>query len=95
MRLSLYSSRAGDASPNLVAIQSPALDMLPTVLVCPFQPSAALTDLRVAATWQGKNYTVLCDLARPINRKTLRRVGELDAATSQRIIETFVSLLAL
>jgi hypothetical protein len=38
---------------------------------------------------------VLCDLARPINRKTLRIVGELDDATSQRIIETFVSLLAL
>jgi len=44
---------------------------------------------------QGKNYVVLCDLARPINRKALRPVGELDETTSQRIIETVVSLLAL
>ena len=95
MRLPLYSSRAAGAAPNLVAIQNPALGMLPTVLVCPIQESATLTDVRVGMTWQDKHYTVLCELARPINRKTLRRVGELDAATSQRIIETFVSLLAL
>ena len=95
MRLALFSSRTVDASPNLVAIQNPALDMLPTVLVCPIQEFATLTDARVAMTWQGRNLTVLCDLARPINRKTLRLVGELDDATSQRIIETFISLLAL
>ena len=95
MKLALYSSREAGAPPNLVAIQNPALGNLPTVLVCPLKESAALTDARVAMAWQGKNYVVLCDLARPINRKALRLVGELDAPTSQKIIETFVSLLAL
>ena len=37
MRLVLFSSRGMEPFPNLVAIQHPALDMLPTVLVCPVQ----------------------------------------------------------
>jgi hypothetical protein len=66
-----FPSRAADATPNLVAIQIPALDMLPTVLVCPIQEFATPTDARVTMTWQGRHFTVLCDLARPINLKSL------------------------
>ena len=94
MRLPLFSSREAAPFPNLVGIQHPALEMLPTVLVCPIKEAAAVTNLRTTVEWQGKRYTVLCDLARPINRKALRHIGDLDPETSERIIETFVRLLA-
>jgi len=69
MRLALFSSRETDSSPNLVGIQHPALDMLPTVLVCPIKQAEVLTNVRTTLEWQGKQYTVLCDLARPVHRK--------------------------
>ena len=95
MRLPLFSSRAADSAPNLVGIQHTAWEMLPTVLVCPLKQGEAVTNVRTSLEWKGKHYTVLCDLARPINRKVLRHVGDLDSETSERIIETFVRLLAL
>ena len=95
MRLPLFSSREAEPSPNLVGIQHPALDMLPTVLVCPIKEAEVVTNIRTTLQWQGNQYTVLCDLARPINRNVLRHVGDLDAETSERIIETFLRLLAL
>jgi len=67
MRLPLFSSRAADPFPSLVAIQHPALDMLPTVLVCPIQEAAEVTNVQTILEWQGKRFTVFCDLARPIN----------------------------
>jgi len=81
-------------SPNVVGIQNPALEMLPTVLVCPIKEGEAMTNIRTALDWQGKRYTVLCELARPINRKALKYVGELDPETSERIIDAFVKLIA-
>ena len=95
MRLPLFSSRATDTSPNLVGIQHPALEMLPMVLVCPLKEAEVLTNVRTTLDWQGRQYTVLCDLARPINRNALRTLGQLDNSTSERIIETFLRLLAL
>jgi hypothetical protein len=95
MNLPLFSSRAAHPAPNLVGIQHPALDMLPTILVCPIKEGEAMTSVRTTLDWQGQSYTVLCDLARPINRHALRLVSDLDAVTSQRIIETFLTLLAL
>jgi mRNA-degrading endonuclease toxin of MazEF toxin-antitoxin module len=94
MRLPLFSSRETDPSPNLVGIQHAALDMLPTVLVCPIKQGEIVTNVRTTLEWQGTQYTVLCDLARPINRNVLRPVGDLDADTSERILETFLRLLA-
>ena len=95
MRLPLFSSREVEMAPNLVGIQHPALDMLPTILVCPLKEAEPVTHLRTTLEWEGKCYTVLCDLARPINRKGLRHIGDLDVEASDRIIETFVRLLAL
>ena len=93
MRLPLFSSRAA-ASPNLVGIQHPDL-ALPTVLVCPIWEGEALTNVRTAFEWEGRRYTVLCELARPINRRTLRQVGELEADTAEAIIKTFLKLLPI
>jgi hypothetical protein len=45
-------------------------------------------------TVAGKRYTVLCDLARPINRRALTKTGSLDEAASARIMQTFELLLA-
>ncbi len=95
MKLPLYSSRATGLTPNLVGIQHPVLDMLPTVLVCPIKEAETVTNVRTIIDWQGVRYTVLCDLARPVNRKALRQVGQLDLVASEKIIETFVRLIAL
>jgi len=69
--------------------------MLPTVLVCPLKDAEPVTNVRTSLEWEGREYTVLCDLARPINRRSLRRLGEVDAETSERIMEIFLNLLAL
>ena len=94
MRLKLYASRRGDPTPNLVAIQSDDLDMLVTVLVCPLQLGFPLTRLRVAVKLSGREFTVLCELARPIRRRVLSAAGELNEDDSRRVIETFRLLLA-
>ena len=54
MRLPLFSSRATDPLPNLVGIQHPALDMLPTVLVCPIKEAEVVTNVRTTLDWQKK-----------------------------------------
>jgi hypothetical protein len=41
-----------------------------------------------------KEFVVACDLIRPINRKVLRPIGNLDPDTSSRILATFQLLLA-
>ncbi len=51
MRLPLFSSREAEMAPNLVGIQHPALDMLPTILVCPLKEAEAVTHLRAPA-WE-------------------------------------------
>lgn len=94
MNLELYSSKKGNREPNLVAIQAIDLDMLPTVLVCPLLAGEVLTAVRTTMTLAGIRYTVLCDLARPINRRALTKTGSLDEAASARIMQTFELLLA-
>ena len=94
MNLELYSSKAGVAEPNLVAIQAVDLDMLPTVLVCPLITAEPLTAVRTTASVGGRRYVVLCDLARPINRRILTKVGVLGETSSTRVMQTFSKLLA-
>jgi hypothetical protein len=92
--LELYTSKAGIAEPNLVAIQAEDLEMLPTVLVCPLIASEPLTAVRTTATVEGQRYVVLCDLARPINRRVSTKSGVLDETSSARVMQTFSKLLA-
>ena len=94
VRLKLYASRRGDPVPNLIAIQSEELDMLPTVLVCPFQVGYPVTRLRVQVERAGKKFVVLCELARPIHRRVLVQAGEVNEGDSRRVMETFRLLLA-
>ncbi len=93
MRLQLYTSKPGAVDPNLVALQHPGLAALPTVLVCPLRPSLTRTPVRVEVRWSGKSFIVACDLIRPINRKLLQNIGELDEGASQAILATFLRLL--
>jgi mRNA-degrading endonuclease toxin of MazEF toxin-antitoxin module len=94
MNLPLYSSTADLTRPNLVGVQHPALAALPTQLVCPLRQNLSLTPLRVKLRWGGTDYVAACDLIRPINTAALKRVGELDGATSAEILRTFQLLLA-
>jgi hypothetical protein len=94
VNLELYSSKKGNPEPNLVAIQAPDLEMLPTVLVCPLLAGETLTAVRTTVTIAGKRHAVLCDLTRPINRRALVKTGTLDEAASARIMQTFALLLA-
>ena len=94
MNLPLYSSTADTSRPNLVGLQHPGLAGLPTQLVCPMRENISLTPLRVKFQWNGSDYVAACDLLRPINTATLKRVGELDGATSAEILRTFQLLLA-
>jgi mRNA-degrading endonuclease toxin of MazEF toxin-antitoxin module len=93
MRLQLYTSRPGAVDPNLVALQHPGLAALPTVLVCPVRLGLSRTPVRVEIPWGGKSFVVACDLIRPVSRKLLRAVGELDEGRSQAILSTFLRLL--
>ena len=94
MNLELFSSKAGVAEPNLVAIQAADLGMLPTILVCPLIAAEPLTGVRTTAAVNGRRYVVLCDLARPINRRVLTKAGMLDETSSVRVMQTFSRLLA-
>jgi hypothetical protein len=67
---------------------------LPTVLVCPLKAGLALTALRVEMTTGGETLIVCTELARPIRRTALRRMGELDEETSRLVMERFLQLLA-
>ena len=80
--------------PNLVGIQASDLDMLPTVLVCPMLPGFPVSGVRTLVEVEGRSYTVLCDLARPINRRVLTKVGELDESASRRVLSVFHLILA-
>jgi mRNA-degrading endonuclease toxin of MazEF toxin-antitoxin module len=94
MRLPLYCSTSKGTEANLVGLQHPALYALPTQLVCPLCTDISLTPLREKIRIADKEHVVACDLIRPINRKTLRPMGELDPETSARIIATFHLMLA-
>jgi len=58
------------------------------------RPDISLTPLRVKILIAGKDHVVACDLIRPITRKALRPMGELDPETSARILATFQLILA-
>ena len=94
MNLELYSSKTGNAEPNLVAIQAADLEMLPTVLVCPMLSGEPLTAMRTTAMVGGRRYVVLCDLARPISRRASTKVCVLDDSESAQIMQTLALLLA-
>jgi mRNA-degrading endonuclease toxin of MazEF toxin-antitoxin module len=94
MRLPLYTSKTGAVDPNLIALQHPSLAALPTVLVCPVHAGISRTPVRVEIRWGEKSFMVACDLIRPVNRKLLRPIGELDEATSEAILSTFKRLLS-
>ena len=92
MRLQLYTSKTGAIDPNLVSLQHPSLAALPAV-VCPVRAGISRTPVRVEIRWGEKSFVVACDLIRPVNRKLLRPMGDLDEATSQAIFSTFLRLL--
>lgn len=94
MRLGLYASTPRSSVPNLVALQDEVLVILPTVLVCPLKPDAALTALRAEVPWHDQKLIACTDLARPIRRTALRPMGQLDDAVSRIVMERFLRLLA-
>ena len=94
MRLTAYSSIAGAALPNLIALQDERLAALPTVLVCPLKGGIALTALRVEAPWAGKSLIACPELARPIRRTALHPKGWIDQVRSREIMERFHLILA-
>jgi hypothetical protein len=94
MRLALYASTPRSTVPNLLALQDEALTFLPTILVCPVKPDAALTALRAEIPWHDQKLTVCTDLARPIRRTALRPLGHLDVPVSRIVMERFLQLLA-
>ena len=93
MRLELFSSVRESQGPNLVSLQNPKLIALPTVLVCPLQESISPTPLRVAVRYGQKKLIAACDLLRPIHRRALRPMGQLDEKTSREILTTFLRML--
>ena len=78
----------------MVSIQHPQL-VTATELVCPLKRQAALTTVRTTIEIGGEQFVVPCDLVRPINRRALRPMGELDEVASMRVLQTFLSLLAV
>jgi mRNA-degrading endonuclease toxin of MazEF toxin-antitoxin module len=94
VKLALYASTPGATTPNLVALQDETFAALPTVLVCPLKAGMALTALRVEAVISGETLVICTELARPIRRTALRRMGELDDENSRLVMERFLSLLA-
>jgi len=93
MRLELFSSIREGNRPNLVSLQNTKLSALPTVLVCPLKESMAVTPLRFRFSHSGREWTVACDLLRPIHRQALRSMGQLDEKTSREILKVFLRLL--
>jgi hypothetical protein len=67
---------------------------LATELVCPLRADAALTSVRTLVRVGAGSYVVLCELARPINRRALVPIGELGENDSKRVMQTFRLLLA-
>lgn len=93
MRLPVYSSKSRGSEPNLIAVQDPRIEGLPTVLVCPLKKSAP-SDFRPSIDCNGERFTVLCDLMRPIHRDVLRFLGTIDDQDSSNTIQAIVRLLA-
>ena len=94
MKLAAYSSIAGAALPNLLALQDERLAALPTVLVCPLKGELTLTSLRVKISCAGKSLIACPELARPIRRTALHPKGWIGEAHSREIMDRFQLLLA-
>jgi len=94
MNLPLYSSTSDFSRPNLVGLQHPGLAELPTQLVCPIRENLTPTPVRTHIRWAGLEFVVACDLLRPINSASLKRLGELNESDSLKILQTFQLLLA-
>ena len=93
MNLPLYSSTSDFSRPNLVGLQHPGLTELPTQLVCPIRENLTPTPVRTHIRWGGLEFVVACDLLRPTNSASLKRLGELNASDSLKILQTFQLLL--
>ena len=94
MKLQLFTSKAGSLEPNLISLQNPSYHAIPTVIVCPLSSDLDLTPARTTLCWNDTELVVGCDLTRPINRRVLRLIGEAGEDVSQRVMETFLRLLA-
>ncbi|MCX6964399.1 MAG: hypothetical protein NTW41_03490 [Verrucomicrobia bacterium] len=94
MNLPLYSSTSDFSRPNLVGLQHPGLTELPTQLVCPIRENLTPTPVRTHIRWGGLEFVAACDLLRPINSASLKRLGELNASDSLKILQTFQLLLS-
>ena len=94
MKLGLYSSKPGSTVPNLLSVQNHRLDFLPTVLCCPLKAREPETIVRRVIAWGGVDYTVLCELARPVNRRVLRPLGVLDEEQSRAVMAALLKVLA-
>jgi mRNA-degrading endonuclease toxin of MazEF toxin-antitoxin module len=94
MNLPLYSSTSDFSRPNLVGLQHPGLTELPTQLVCPIRENLTPTPVRTHIRWDGLEFVAACDLLRPTNSASLKRLGELNESDSLKILQTFQLLLA-
>ena len=94
MKLQLFSSKRGSLEPNLISLQSPLYHAIPTVLVCPLSRELDSTPVRTTVRWNEIEFVVGCDLARPINRRALRLIGEIGEDSSHQVMATFLRLLA-
>ncbi len=68
--------------------------MLATVLVCPLRADVPLTRVRARVTVAAESFVVMCELARPIHRRGLQPVGELNETDSALVMTMFGLLLA-
>ncbi len=92
MKLPVYSSKPRGSEPNLIGVQDPRIEGLPTVLVCPLKRGAP-SPFRPVIRWEGQDFTVLCDLIRPIHRGVLRFIGTASEEESARAIHSIIRLL--
>ena len=95
MRLPVFSSTKDGTSRKLVAVQAAAFDFMPTMILCPLVPAAEglATDARVRVSFEGADYLAYCDLPRSISVKALVKIGFIESAASNQILETIHALI--
>jgi hypothetical protein len=85
-----FEARSGRSQPCLFAASWLGCATHDTCL--PVALRHGFTPLRIEILGR-RPYVVACDLIRPINRRMLRAIGELDDRASQVILATFLRLL--
>ena len=61
----------------------------------PIRENVPETIVRSQFIWEGKRYTALCELTRPIRRQALRELGILDESSSRTVMGKFLRVLAI